>query len=149
MSQKYGDLLGSSRITSSKFRLILIGLLFLVVSLPLTTQLATYASSGASMSMSYTLKTSAPNKIFVTISATDSQLPSSVTVNLHSYYKGATSAFNVQSVVLSPSNGGSVTVTFVVPFQGGGNYLFVGSIVGPLGKVWMKTSIDPHIEPEW
>jgi hypothetical protein len=133
--------LGSSLAASSKFRLVFIGLLFLVVAMPLTTLLAGAASG--SMSMGY-YTTSTPNKIYVTIQATDSQIPSPFTITLSSTYKGVT--FSTEAVVQAPTSTGSVSVTFVVPFQGNGNYLFVGSVHGPQGKLWLKTSIDPFIK---
>jgi hypothetical protein len=142
MSYMIGGL-GSSG-TSSKFRLVFIGLLFLVVSMPLLTQLA--GATSASMSMGY-YTTSTPGKIYVTIKASDSAIPTPWTITLSSSYKGV--VFNSQAVVVTPTAGGSASVTFVVHFQGNGNYLFVGSVYGPQGKLWLKTSIDPHIEPEW
>jgi hypothetical protein len=107
---------------------------------------ASHTSSGASISLSYSVKTtSSGTTIYVTVSSKDSQYPSYVDVSLSSYFNGATTAFNSQTVTLAPSHG-SVSFLFSVPGQGSGNYLFVGRISATSGSLICQASIDPFIK---
>lgn len=100
--------------------------------------------------MSYTTGESGSTKyISVVITAEDSQFPKSVVVTLTSTYNGAGSPYNTQTVVVLTGSEGTVSQTFIVPFEGKGNYLFTGSISNPKGTVLVSATIDPHIEPEW
>ena len=129
---------------------LLIGLLALVLSLPAITRLGTYAASGSGVSMSYTVKAvGSQPMIFVTLAARDSQFPSQVVVTMVSYYDGSSSPFNSQHYVVATGPQGGLIYIFSIPYQGSGNYLFVGSVYNAHGVLLMQASIDPLIEPEW
>ena len=128
--------------------LVVLGLLALVLSVPFMVRTA-YGATGASVSMSYTTKlVNSHPEIFVTLSATDSQLPAKIVIYLASYYNGSSTVYNYQYVSGSSGNG-KVSVTFMVPYVGAGNYVFVGTIRSTSGILLLRCVIDPHIEPEW
>ncbi len=140
-----------SRKSSSTY-LVIIGLLALIVSLPVIARLSysVAASSGASISLSYSVKTiGSQTIIIVTLTARDSQFPTQVVVSLSSNYNGGSSPFNVQTYTVSTSANGLVSYTFNVPFQGYGSYLFTGSVHNIQGGLLAQASIDPSVEPEW
>jgi hypothetical protein len=66
-----------------------------------------------------------------------------------SNYNGAKTPYNVQSISVSPGPNGGLSETFLVPFKGGGSYLFTGSILNSKGTLLCQATIDPVIEPEW
>ncbi len=133
----------SSRISS---RVLVIGVLALIFALPLMVR-ASYGASGASISLSYNVKTTGSGSVIdVTVSARDSQFPTYVSVSLASYYNGAASPFNSQVVTVLVSGSGSVSQTFFVPFQGNGNYLFDGKISTTSGSLICEAVIDPFIK---
>jgi hypothetical protein len=134
----------------SKRVFTILGVLVLMLGLP-SVSLLSSATTGASVSMSYSLETSSSgvHYIAVTMKAVDSQFPNTVTMILTSYYKGASSPYNTQSVLLSPGPKGAVSNVFLVSYKGAGNYLFVGSIYNLKGTLLCQATIDPHIEPEW
>jgi hypothetical protein len=133
----------------------IVGILALILSLPFiakpsfadsTVVSLSHTSSGGSMSLSYSVKTSSSGTfIYVSISAKDSQFPKYVDVSLSSYYNDANTAFNQQTVTLAPSHG-SVSFMFSVPAKANGNYLFVGGISTTSGSLICQTSIDPFIK---
>jgi hypothetical protein len=133
----------SSRISS---RVLVIGVLALIFALPLMVR-ASYGASGASISLSYSVKTTGSGTVIaVTVSARDSQFPAYVSVSLASYFNGAASPFNHQVVTVLVSGGGSVSQMFTVPSQGNGNYLFDGKISSTSGNLICEAVIDPFIK---
>jgi hypothetical protein len=141
--------MGSQKTTAtpSKRFLIILGIFALLVGFPAVTS---FAATGASISLSYTQKTTGNvNYIVVQIEAQDSQFPNTVNVTLSSYYNGASVAYNAQSVVVSPGPRGGVVYDFIVGYKGEGNYLFVAGIYNAKGTMLFGASIDPLIEPEW
>ena len=130
--------------------LVVFGLLALVLSVPFMVR-TSYGAAPTSVSMSYTEKhLGSQTVLYVTISARDTQLPSQIFVALASFYNGSSTVFNYQYII-GPSGNGVVSKTFMVPFVGAGNYLFVGSIRSNSanGALLLRCIIDPHIEPEW
>src|SRR5579862_2244471 len=112
--------------TTTSF-LVAFGLLALVLSVPFMVR-TSFGATQTSVSMSYTEKlVGAQTVIYVTLNARDTQLPSKIFVALASSFNGSTTLFNYQYIVTS-NNNGIVSETFMVPFVGTGNYLFVGSI---------------------
>ncbi len=133
----------------SRRLLIVLGILATVISLPVMT-LAASAATGASVSLSYSVNTQGPHSyISVVITATDSQFPNSVVVSMTSYYNGASSPYNTQSVTVSTGPRGAVSYNFEVPYEGTGSYVFTGAVSNAKGTVLLSATIDPLIEPEW
>lgn len=130
----------------TKTLFVVVGILALTLSLPMLTR-ASFATSGTSISLSYSVKTSGTQTtLWVTLSARDSQLPNYVVLSLASYFNGANVAYNSQSVTLTTTGSGSVSFTYTVPFQGNGNYLFVGGVSDTHGHQLLSASIDPFIK---
>jgi len=129
--------------------LVVFGLLALVLSVPFMVR-ASYGAAPTSVSMSYTEKqVGSQTVLYVTLNARDTQLPSQIFIALASYFNGSSTVFNYQYIV-GPSGNGVVSKTFMVPFVGAGNYLFMGSIrTSASGTLLLRCIIDPHIEPEW
>ncbi len=126
----------------TKTLFLVIGILALTLSLPVLTR-PSFAASSASVSLSYSMKS---GTLLVTLSAKDSQFPSQVVAKLFSFYNGASTPFNKQNVVLSTTGSDSVAFTYTVPFQGNGNYKFVGGIYDTHGNLILSASIDPFIK---
>ena len=146
MSQFKGNIVKGPRTSSF---LVFFGLLALIVSLPVMAR-PSYAASSVYISMGYSEKVvDSHTIIYVTITARDSQMPSQIVLTLVSYYNGSSTAFNAQKINSLRGNNGGVSHTFIVPFQEGGNYLFVGSIRDTHGSLLLQSKIDPFIEPEW
>ena len=143
MSPSSFDVKNSTRTTSLW---ITIGILTLLFAVPLFAR-ASFASSGASISLSYTVKTTGSGTVIaVTVSARDSQFPGYVNVYLSSYYNGASSPFNTQKVTVAVSASGSAVQGFAVPYKGSGNYFFASSVTTTSGSVICQASIDPFIK---
>ena len=141
--------LGSGRLCLPRRLFYVLAIFALVISMPAMTR-ASFAATGASITMSYSVNTSGSlTYITVVLSAKDSQFPSSVVVTMSSTYKDASTPYNSQTVTVMTGAGGSVSSTFNVPYEGTGNYVFDGSIATAKGSVIMSAMIDPLIEPEW
>lgn len=134
---------------ASRRILVVLGVLALVLSLPVATR-TSFAYTGATISLSYsTLNVGTHAYISVVIEAQDSQFPNFVITSMTVYFNGSSTAFYNQAVLLIPGPRGGVAYDFVVPYQGAGTYLLVGSISNLKGTVILGASIDPLIEPEW